>query len=494
MKTQIITLASHDDLISVRDRLSWAKTPRILLVWTKYENVSLRLLDLRILQRHADSLGAQLGLVTRRMNVRRDAEALGIPVFKTLAAAQKGAWGESAPRAQRIPSPPRKDLRQMRDEARSKEAAWRVSLWGRLIAFSVGVAAVLTLAGLFIPRAALTIQPETREIALELPINASPSFDSVSLSGEIPARTLSITESGEATLQVSNLVATPKTKARGAAQFINLSSDEILIPVGTIIATDSQIRFVTLNDARLPAGVDEMVEIKIEALEAGRQGNVEADAIRVIEGMLGLSATVTNPKATEGGANVEARGASEEDRLSLCDSVLATLKEKAKTQAREQIGAKDLLIDDALALEKIQSEAFAPPDGEASPTLTYTAQVEFTARYIAEADLKTLALSSLTAFIPPEFSALGEMTLAPQSAPFTDSSGITRFALSARQSIRRNVDAAQIFNLARGRDPQTAAALVQNALSLQSAPQINLVPAWWKWMPLIPFNISVEVR
>ncbi|MBK8617532.1 MAG: hypothetical protein IPN96_10585 [Anaerolineales bacterium] len=76
MKTQIITLESHDDLISVRDKLSWAKTPRILLVWPKYEKVTLRVLDLKVLQRHADSLGAQLGLVTRRANVRRDANRL----------------------------------------------------------------------------------------------------------------------------------------------------------------------------------------------------------------------------------------------------------------------------------------------------------------------------------------------------------------------------------------------------------------------------------
>jgi len=53
VKTQIITLESHDDLISVRDRLSWAKTPRILLVWAKYEKVTLRQVDLKVLQRHA---------------------------------------------------------------------------------------------------------------------------------------------------------------------------------------------------------------------------------------------------------------------------------------------------------------------------------------------------------------------------------------------------------------------------------------------------------
>ena len=92
MKTQIITLESHDDLISVRDRMSWAKSPRILLVWPKFERVTLRPMDLRVLQNHARTLGAELGLVTRIPNVKRDALGFGIPVFVTTAEAQRQAW------------------------------------------------------------------------------------------------------------------------------------------------------------------------------------------------------------------------------------------------------------------------------------------------------------------------------------------------------------------------------------------------------------------
>src|SRR5688500_20307884 len=94
MRTQIITLESHDDLISVRDRMSWAKTPRILLVWPKYEKVTLRQVDLKVLQRHALSLGAQLGLVTRARRVRADAEALKIPVFESTGDRKSGVEGE----------------------------------------------------------------------------------------------------------------------------------------------------------------------------------------------------------------------------------------------------------------------------------------------------------------------------------------------------------------------------------------------------------------
>src|SRR5512139_1834117 len=115
MKTQIITLESHDDLISVRDRMSWAKTPRILLVWPKYEKVTLRQVDLKVLQRHAISLGAQLGLVTRARRVRDDAEALRIPVFESTGQAQRLAWPQ--PRRRKLPHhAPRKDLREAREQ------------------------------------------------------------------------------------------------------------------------------------------------------------------------------------------------------------------------------------------------------------------------------------------------------------------------------------------------------------------------------------------
>jgi hypothetical protein len=111
MKTQIITLESHDDLISVRDRMSWAKSPRILLVWPKFERVTLRPVDLRVLQSHALTLGAELGLVTRIPNVKRNAQGFHIPVFATAAEAQRAAWPPKPPKSPRRQRSEKIDLR-----------------------------------------------------------------------------------------------------------------------------------------------------------------------------------------------------------------------------------------------------------------------------------------------------------------------------------------------------------------------------------------------
>lgn len=493
MKTKIITLESHDDLISVRDKLSWAKTPRILLVWPKYEKVSLRLLDLKVLQRHADSLGAQLGLVTRRMNVRRDAESLGIPVFKTTSAAQKDVWADPAPRVQRTPKPPRRDLRTLRDEVIVKESAWRTSLLGRVAAFTAGVMAVLVLAGLFVPRAAVKLSPEAQTVSVNIPVNANPNVSSVSLSGEIPAQIITFTIDGEKTVPASSRISVPQNKATGVAQFTNLGADEILIPAGTVVETNTLVRFTTVNGTRLPGGVDEIVEVRIEAVNAGELGNVETGDITLIEGTLGLSAKVSNPEPTHGGTDSVVFGATEEDRTLLREQLLNELRTQAETQARAGLNAGDLLILDTLQVNEVLREEFTPPAGEAGNALTLALQVEFSAHTVLAEDLRSLASASVMAFIPQGFAPDGDMTFTPRAKPITDSTGVTRFELQASQSVLRSVDLMQAYNLIRGRNVQIAAAELRSTFGLQNEPQIVITPSWWTHLPLIPFNISMEV-
>jgi hypothetical protein len=494
LKTKIITLESHDDLISVRDKLSWAKTPRILLVWPKFEKVTLRLLDLKVLQRHADSLGAQLGLVTRRANVRRDAESLGIPVFDSTASAQKEAWAPPAPRKRRIPPPPRRDLRGMRDEVHEEEPAWRASLLGRVIAFTAGVTAVLALAGLFVPRAAVALHPEMRSESIVIPVSASPAFDSVSVTGVIPAHTVSVTVEAEQSRSVTGEIAQPRAKARGAAQFKNLTASEAVIPAGTVVGTETNIRFATLNETRLPAGVDEIVEVRIEALEAGSEGNVDAGAIVFVEGALGLSAAVTNPEPTTGGTDTTAAGASDADRAQLRNAVMGELRRLGEDQIRAQIEPGDLLLTDTLSSGEILLEEFSPPAGEAGKTLALKMQAEFSALTISHADLERLAGLTLSAAIPEGFQPSGAAIFEPLSAPAVDASGVAHFELQATQTALRTIDAFRVFALVRGHAPRTAKTELMNALPLREEPQITVTPSWWRWLPLVPFNLSVELK
>jgi hypothetical protein len=494
LKTKIITLESHDNLISVRDKLSWAKTPRILLVWPKYEKVSLRLLDLKVLQRHADSLGAQLGLVTRWNNVRRDAESLNIPVFDSTASAQKDVWLESPPRKRRIPKPPQVDLRKKRDEVRIQEPAWVKSLLGRIILFAIGVLSVLILAGLFIPRAQVTLFPESKMVSAVIPVQASLSFNSVSLNGAIPAQEIFVIVDVEKTKTITSRIAIPKTKAKGFVQFQNLSSSEVTIPAGTIVATEDLIRFETLNRTVLTGGVNQIVEVPIQAVNAGEVGNVDAEKIISIEGPLGLSMTVINPEATSGGEDENAIGANENDRAVLREETLNELRLLAETQMRTELADKDFLIVDTLELKEILVEEFSPLENEAGDSLTLIMQAEFSALYVFGNDMQTLTSSYLNASIPEGFSAIDEMQFELLDTPFTDSDGVTRFQLQISQNTVKHVDVLQVFNVIRGHNLQNAKDELVESFPFRQEPQITINPSWWNFLPLIPFNISVAVK
>lgn len=494
MKTQIITLESHDDLISVRDRMSWAKTPRILLVWPKYEKITLRQVDLKVLQRHAASLGAQLGLVTRARRVRADAEALRIPVFESTGQAQRVAWPR--PRRRRwTPRPPRKDLREQREQVVVQEQGWRVHPVTRVGAFLLGVSSVLVLVALFIPRAQVTLHPQSRVQSVVLPVVAGPSVEAVFITGSIPAREQRVIVEGTESVVVTGQGVTPQSKARGVVTFRNLTQQAVTIPSGTVVRTADNIRFATIRAGEAPAGVDETVELPIEAVESGRAGNVEAEIIVIVEGRLGLSLSVINPDPLTGGREIPSVQASDRDRERAKDALMEVLEEDARARLSENLNSGDLLFEDTFAVAQIISEVYDPPAGAASTRLTLTMQVEFSTLYASASDLTELAALALNASIPPGFvTASQELSLKPVTEPTLNDDGFIRWTVRAERRIVQQISSAQVTQMIQGSGAPRAQALLETSLPLEEAPEVELSPSWWPWVPIVPFRISVVTQ
>jgi hypothetical protein len=496
MKTQIITLESHDDLISVRDRLSWAKTPRILLVWPKYEKITLRQVDLKVLQRHALSLGAQLGLVTRARRVREDAQALGIPVFISTGQAQRLAWPK--PRRRRWPRrAPRKDLREKREQAQAGEAAWRTIPAVRVGSFAVGVLAVLVLVALFIPRAQVTLQPESKVQSVVLPVTASQALDSVFITGNIPARELRAVLDGEQTISVTGQGIIPQSKARGVVLFRNLTQQAVTIPAGTAVrsAGAERIRFITTRDGIVQAGVGETLELPAEAVEGGLAGNLEADSINTVEGRLGLLLSVTNPTPLDGGREVASVQASEADRKRARNLLMKKLASQARKGFAEKSGSGDILFEDTFAVSQILSEEYDPPPGAVGSTLTLTMQVEYSILYASGSDLAELAALALNASLPAGFSAASDsITVEPVSALLSSADNLTRWTVRAERKIVQQINIAQVAQMIQGESSRKAQTQLEKNFPLARSPVIDLSPSWWPWLPIVPFRISVVTQ
>lgn len=492
MKTQIITLESHDDLISVRDRLSWAKTPRILLVWPKFEKVTLRQVDLKILHKHASRLGAQLGLVTRARQVRADAEALGIPVFESTGEAQRVAWPKMRRRKWRRKKPEH-SLREKREQilAGREAEAWQSHPMTRIAAFAVGVLSVLAIVALFIPRAQVSLQSVAKTQAVALAVNASPSVDTVFITGSIPAREKRMVVNGVQTITVTGEGIVPQAKARGEVEFRNLTQQAVTIPAGTVVSA-KEIRFVTTKEGEVEAGVGKNISLPIVALEGGLAGNVEAETIIAIEGRLGLSLSVTNAEPTAGGRELSSVQASDQDRTRVKNLLTKNLETAAGEKFQDELNSSDVLFENTMESTQILSEIYDPPPGGVGTKLTLSMQVEFTALYASASDLIELATLALNASLPSGFApASSAVTVKPLTNPFLDSDGTLRWNIRAEREIVQSFDTMYVTQLVQGLGIKRAQSNLDKNLPSTSTPEIQLFPAWWRWVPLLPFRIEV---
>jgi hypothetical protein len=76
--------------------------------------------------------------------------------------------------------------------------------------------------------------------------------------------------------------------------------------------------------------------------------------------------------------------------------------------------------------------------------------------------------------------------------PEVDGSGATRFNLQVERTSVQQIDLNHANALARGLPAKTAVRVLHAKLPLAAAPVIELTPAWWPWLPLIPFRISFQ--
>jgi hypothetical protein len=328
-------------------------------------------------------------------------------------------------------------------------------------------------------------------------VTANPSIQSVFVSGSVPARAETVAVEGTQTATVTSRIPVPLTRARGVARFRNLTQIEVAIPAGTLVYTRTEppVRFATLNPTRIPPGVDQFVEVPIEAVTAGEVGNVAADSIQTVDGSLGLMTAVTNPEPTGGGTDTTAIGPSADDRFLLRESLLADLKTQAEAQLRARLSTDDVLLTDTLAVSQTLDETYNPPADQQGTSLTLTLRVEFSVQVVSTLSLTELAEATLNAVAEPGFSPVADsLTIESVSKPVTDADGVTHWQMQAERRTLRSVDLGAALALVRGRSPQEASALLSQTFLFETKPEINLTPDWWPWLPLIPFRISVVAQ
>jgi hypothetical protein len=496
MKTQVIQLVLHDDVVSVRDRMSWAKTERILLVFPRRSRIVDRPLDLLLIQRHAARLGAQLAIVARSRELRRTAKELGVPAFPTAASAQRQVWATD-----KVPASPqrrreRPDLNQLRREAFPPDAHWKSRDGFRFSIFSLAVLAILAVLSLFIPSASIQINPALQLQSLTLPVSASPGVTTVNLAGSLPAHSSSLVVERNRSVPTTGSITVPEAQAQGSVRFRNLTTAQTVIPSGTVVSTQANppVRFTTTKEATVPAGFGKTVEVPVQALVGGASGNLSADTLIVFEEAgLGTSLAATNPKPTTGGTDRLGAIQTSKDRSSLRAALVKEILAECQTGFQQALAPGDIVFPDTLSVSQVLSETWFPAEGQSSETLSLTLRLQCQEQYAAQADVHALAGMSLDASLPVGFvSVPGGLQTQPVSTPLTARDGVTHWDLQAQRILSARLDPLRVQQAATGHTPPVAVLRLNQALLLGGAPVIKVKPDWWPWLPLIPFRITVS--
>jgi hypothetical protein len=422
------------------------------------------------------------------------ARELEISVFRTAADAQKKDWVEAGP-----PGPvrrfPRIDLRALRDRLRlsdpldvQDDPASRVGI------FTIGVLALLTIMLVFIPSAEIRINPPEQPQSVVISVSADPQAKTVQISGIIPARPLALELSIDGSALPTGTTKMPSGTATGIGLFTNLTRDPVIIPVGTVLLTQTEppVAFVTVQEAEIPAGKGKTVEISIRAAEPGSNGNVPPETITAFEEPLGLSVEVTNPLGTSGGTDSDVSLPTDADRQALRSRLFGDLERQARERFAGQVSAGDVLLPSTFALSQVVQETYSPSAGQPAARVSLTLKAVYTVYYVSSADLEQLSAmvmeASLTAGSVP---VAGTLKYAAVSEP-VESQGIVHWQMRAEQLARPRIDAGRVIPIVLGKTARHAGSLLTETLGLAESPQISIRPVWWPWLPFLPLQITVE--
>ncbi|MCB9454750.1 MAG: hypothetical protein H6671_02045 [Anaerolineaceae bacterium] len=513
-KPLYVQLETGDDANSVRDRLSFLRGERVLLIWPEEGTILTRKLDLVLIQREAMRRAIRLALVTHDSLVIRHANELNISTFETIGASERGRWqrGRSKVFTNRFQRPKNEPEAEELKEVASRVGAdedtpgRRRRRW--LIRLAVLAVVVLLLGGLLyvvVPTATITLTPAQSLITQTVELVADPQAAGVDVENAvIRATTLRVQVEETGTLETTGTQDLGAFPASGSVVFINQTNNTVSIPAGTVVSTSAgtPIQFRTSQTAELAAGVGLQIEVPIEALQnaSGDAGNVESGLINTVIGPLANNVTVRNLAPTSGGENRVVRVVSQEDKERLADTVRQQLQSRAFIEMRPRLSETQSIIFETIhiAEERADWTSYSANTGDVADTLTLTMQVIVEASAIDQLLGQQVVLARLSQQIPRGRVLSPENPVAYEVGPVVniDPQGRITFSMTGSGRVTAEVDTDILKERLAGRPLDEASAYLMGELDLKegTSPVITITPDWIDRLPLLPTRIAFVIQ
>lgn len=515
MKPEYIQLEAGEDIPSVRDRLSFIRGKRVLVIWPEQGTALTRKLDLVFLQREARRRVIQLALVTHDPQVLIHARELEISTFETIKEAEHSKWKRGRTRVfvQRHHKPEHEpepeELMPVASRVRNPRKRMSDAL-RRITQFIVAIIVFGVIGGtvfVTVPSAQvnLTLAQETVSVEVTITANPDPSILDVDIdSGTIPATVLRATVQTVQSIATSGIARGEDARASGVVTFTNQTPRAIEIPANTQVSTSAgtPIRFRTTVAASLPGQVGARTDVAIEAIpeSAGSVGNVAEGLINTVSGALSEQVTVRNLQPTIHGASQTFAIVTQDDHDRLMGIVRAQLQARAfaEMQANFSSDTQDIVVETVhIPEESLRSDwiNFSHEVGAFSDTLTLDMQAVVQALVIDDRFARQIVFARLSAEKP------ANLVLQPESFTYTrgpvtstNANGETTFTAFGNALATAQVDSFQLQQAIAGKTVDEAQAILTRVVELapDTTPVIRLWPELFWQMPLLPVRISIR--
>ena len=494
MKTTLIQIDPHDDLTSIKDKMTWAKSPRMLLFFPHGYPLNQSPLTMKLIRRYAETNGSRVALITRDRVMREIAEEQGIPCFSSAPQAEKKTWGSIN---QTKPLGTIKGVEKITElktitPSQSKSKRYPIQkIISVFLLLGVGVLSLL----FFIPSAHIVIYPVQAQQQIDYQVIVSPDVNAVGISGNIPSEQLSIQINGDLSGSSSGKVVVPKARATGEITITNKTNKSVMLPKGTIVSTSglSPIEFYLTSEVSLAPFATTTFDASIEAIMAGESGNVGSGMITTIGGLENV-VSINNLQPTSGGLEQSFPTPTESDYKKLEEKLRIQLLSICKEEMIGKTKEGTILIENSIELGEENTRNQIPAIGEPSDSATLSMNVTCIAIGYRVEDEKLLAKKILDQNLENGLMPLNDIIQIEKVTGFT----LTTYeeyswTEQASRVLMPEMDEQSLVNLLSGKTEKETLILLNQAMNQTKPVEILIKPAWWSRMPLLPNRIVIEI-
>jgi hypothetical protein len=492
LQEQVIHIHADDEIAAIRDQLTWAEAPRVVLVISRRNKAMRDKMNLKLIQRTASDQAMTVALVAHHRDTVRLAEEIGLTVFWT-ARAPFGLrnWnGGAAPTF--VPDEDGDEVKMIAPAEPRMGRRYRI-LGAVLLALLIFV--VVALIFLLAPTGRITLSPVSEQTTAYSIITASIANKTVDSNlRQIPAKVSEIPLEGSEQIVPVAKKDVPDARATGLILFTNKTDQPIHIPRGSFVATSSgvPVRFQSTTDVDLAARG--RAETNITAIEPGPNGNVAKFAINVAEGTFALALNVINQNGTSGGTVKRVPVVSDEDKRRVEEVLVQRLRQEAISRFKTALQENEFFPEQSVTVT-LESETFDKFVDEAADLLTLSAHATARALIVNGVNANIVAVDQLRTKQRSSFELFPDSIEFQAGAILAADLESASFELTARGRAASAVDRSLIINTVRNMPRNDAEAWLNRHLTLRQPPLIELKSDWLGLdrMPFFSFRIQVDV-